>query len=159
MHIRHYYADEQQQDGASTAPYDIDISSEGIRPGTDTPVSAHSAHDFAEAPQHDGIIEVDISEPNVRSRLLEAAARDDWVPRPGAHRNYGSFAGSIHSENSFGGAFPGITHTAEGDAPDATHALLGDAFADGVLNSGDRKKMSTTRWLAERHGIKSRRMM
>ena len=27
------------------------------------------------------------------------------------------------------------------------------------MNSGDRQKMSTTRWLAERHGIKSQRMM
>lgn len=158
MHTRRYYDDEQQQDVASPAPYDIDISSVGIVPGTDTP-SAHSTHDFAEAPQHDGIIEVDISEPNVRSRLLEEAARNEWAQRPGAHRNYGSFAGSIHSDYSFGGAFPGITQTAEGEAPDATHALLGDAFADGVLNSGDRKNMSTTRWLAERHGIKGQRMM
>lgn len=125
-------------------------------PQQDTPISAHSTHDFAEAPQHDGIVEVDISEPNVRSRLLDAAAREDWSARPGVARNYGSFAGSIHSDHSFAGAFPGVPH---GDAPDATHALLGDAFADGLVNSGDRKNMSTTRWLAERHGIKSQRIM
>ena len=157
-----YYQDEGQQDASNAAPYNIDISAAGIQPGgTDTPASAHSTHDLAEAPQHDGIVEVDISEPNVRSRLLDAATRDEWASRPGAHRSYGSFAGSVHSDHSFGGAFPGISRAADGDgeAPDAAHALLGDAFADGLMNTKDRQKMSTTRWLAERHGIKSQRMM
>ncbi|KAH6629678.1 sulfate transporter family-domain-containing protein [Boeremia exigua] len=127
----------------------------------DVAAEAGSAQtDFAPAPPHDGIVEVDISEPNARSRLLDAALRDDWA-RPGVARNYGSFAGSVHSDSSFGGAFPGITRTAAGeeDPSDPTRALLGDAFADGVVNSGDRKNMSTTRWLAERHGIKSQRWM
>lgn len=153
-----YYADEQQQTPDSTAPYDLDLQQP---PASDTPPAAHSAHRSADTPQHDGIIEVDISEPHVRSRLLDAARSDDWSPRPGVARNYGSFAGSIHSDNSFGGAFPGLERSPAGEdeAPDAAHALLGDALADGLLNSGDRKKMSTTRWLAERHGIKSHRLM
>lgn len=79
--------------------------------------------------------------------------------RPGLGRNYGSFAGSIHSDRSFGGAFPGTPDSTEGDAPDAAHALLGDAVADGLMNSGNGNKMSTTRWLAERHGIKNKRIM
>lgn len=132
-----YYSDEPLPDPPSPAPYALDP---------------------ADAPQHDGILELDLAEPTVRSRLLDAAASED-APRPGVGRNYGSFAGSIHSDHSFGGAFPGITHAADGDAPDAAHALLGDAFADGLLHAGDRKKMSTTRWLAERHGIKSQRFM
>ena len=163
MHPRKsYYEEEQQQTPANTASYEVDISTTGIQPTEhETNAPAHSTHDFAETPQHDGIVEVDISEPHVRSRLLEAAQRDEWNPRPGVARNYGSFAGSIHSDNSFGGAFPGLSRSAagEGEAADATHALLGDAFAEGVMNSGDRQKMSTTRWLAERHGIKSQRMM
>lgn len=111
-------------------------------------------------------------EPTARTRLLD---HHDWdagsacadancthaaaSPRPPMGRNYGSFAGSVHSENSFGGAFPAIADTADGDAPDAAHALLGDAFADGLLNAGNSQKMSTTRWLAERHGIKNKRIM
>lgn len=159
-----YYDDEQQQTPESSAPYDIDVSALGIDPGAnDTPVSAHAAQDFAGTPPHgNGIVEVDISEPNVRSRLIEAARSDDSTPRPGVGRSYGSFAGSIHSVSSFGGAFPGLSRSPAGEeeAPDAAHALLGGAFADGVTSGGgDRKKMSTTRWLAERHGIKSQRMM
>lgn len=149
-----YYDDEQQQTPESTAPYDFD---------TTTPAAAHAAqHDFADAPHHDGITEVDITEPNLRSRLLHAARNDDSTPRPGVGRNYGSFAGSVHSDNSFGGAFPGLDRSPAGeeDASDATRALLGDAIADGLASGGgDRQKMSTTRWLAERHGIKSQRMM
>lgn len=160
MHRRQsYYDNEQQQDATNPAAYDIDISAEGIQPGNDTPISAHSTQDFAEAPQRGDIVEVDIDAPNVRSRLLDTATREDSASRPGAGRNYGSFASSIHSDHSFGGVFPGPTHTGDGNAPDATHALLGDAFADGVLNTSDRKNMSTTRWLAERHGIKGQRMM
>ena len=160
MHRRQsYYDNEQQQDVTKPVSYDIDIPSQGIQPGNDTPVSARSTQESAEASQQDGIVGVDINEPNVRSRLLDAAAREEGAARPGFGRNYGSFAGSIHSDHSFGGVFPDTTHTGDGTAPDATHALLGDAFADGVLNVSDRKKMSTTRWLAERHGIKSQRMM
>lgn len=157
-----YDDDDPQQVPDHTAPYDMDLSAHAIQPREDaTPASAHSTRDFADAPQHDGIIEVDVTEPNVRSRLRDAAQRDGWGHRPGVGRNYGSFAGSVYSDHSFGGAFPGVSRSAAGEeeAPDAAHALLGDAFADGVLNSGDRKKMSTTRWLAERHGIKSQRMM
>ncbi|KAF3039912.1 hypothetical protein E8E12_006547 [Didymella heteroderae] len=140
-----YYDNEPQQTAENAAPYNIDVQNE-----------ASSTHDFVNTPpQHDGIVEVDL-DPNVRSRLL-----DEWSARPGVARNYGSFAGSVHSNDSFGGAFPGLSRSpaGEGEAPDAAHALLGDAFADGVMNNGDRKKMSTTRWLAERHGIKSQRMM
>jgi hypothetical protein len=139
-----YYDNEPQQTPENAAPYNVDVQNE-----------ASATHDFADTPQHDGIVEVDL-DPTVRSRLL-----DEWSSRPGVGRNYGSFAGSVHSNDSFGGAFPGLSRSpaGEGEAPDAAHALLGDAFADGVMNSGDRKKMSTTRWLAERHGIKSQRMM
>lgn len=160
MHRRRsYYDDEQQQDATNPVSYNIDISAKGIQQGNDTLISAHSTQDSPETPPHNALVEADNIEPNVRSRLLDAASREEWMARPGIGRNYGSFAGSIHSDHSFGGVFPDTTHTGEGNAPDATHALLGDAFADSVSNSSDRKKMSTTRWLAERHGIKSQRMM
>lgn len=147
-----YYADEQVQTAANTAPYDIDISAAGIQPAdNDTPASAPATQDFAETPQHDGIVEVDVSEPQIRSRLLEAAQRDEWSSRPGVGRNYGSFAGSIHSDHSY----PELLRSpgGDGDDSDATRPLL------GAGSGGDRKKQSTTSWLAELHGIKSQRMM
>jgi high affinity sulfate transporter 1 len=111
--------------------YDLDIS-----PDTNQPPSAAT----------DNTDNTD-SEPTLRTRLL---ANQD---RPSTHRNYGSFVGSIHSDHSFGGPAPA--------SPDATHALLGDALTDSLLGSpgspGAHK--NTTRWLADRHGIKNRRIM
>ena len=158
MRPRRYHDDDEPQPSSSAAPHDLEFSTDGIHPTTDA-TSVHSTHEEVASPG--GIIEIDL-EPTVRTRLLN---QQDWGTfnraegRPAAHRNYGSFAGSIHSEQSFGGTFPGIRETAEGDAPDEAHAILGDAFADGVLNKGNGQKMSTTRWLAERHGIKDKRMM
>ncbi|KAH7385302.1 sulfate transporter family-domain-containing protein [Phaeosphaeria sp. MPI-PUGE-AT-0046c] len=147
---------------SSGRSYDIDISEHGMRPATDDS-SAHAVHESI-SPRQAPIADVDY-EPTARSRLLNQQNLDEGLgygtgsQRPGAHRNYGSFAGSIHSDNSFGGAFP-IQHDGiEEDAPDATHALLGDAVAEGVLNTGNGQKKSTTRWLAERHGVKNQRMM
>lgn len=136
--------------------------------GSDSPQGFDFADSSQIAPDATSIHSEPDNEPTERSRLLNQAwdpqsgyggTQDASAPRPPVGRSYGSFAGSIHSVNSFGGVFPGITETAEGGAPDATHALLGDAFADGVLNSANGQKMSTTKWLAERHGIKNKRMM
>lgn len=155
MHPHRYYDDEQR-------PYDIDISEHGMRPATDGS-SAHALNENV-SPRQEAISDIDF-EPSARSRLLKQQDADEGVgygtasPRPGAHRNYGSFAGSIHSENSFGGAFPGQNDGIEEDAPDAAHALLGDAVADSVMSAGSGQKKSTTRWLAERHGVKNQRMM
>ncbi|KAF1940019.1 hypothetical protein EJ02DRAFT_380582 [Clathrospora elynae] len=154
---RRYYDDEPQPPG-SDAPHDLEFSTDGIQPTTGTP-SIHSAHENVGPPG--AIIEIDL-EPTAHTRLLQ---HQDWdafnhgAHRPTAHRNYGSFAGSINSEQSFAGAFPGAREQAGEDAPDATHALLGDAFADSVTAKTNGPKMSTTWWLAERHGIKDKRMM
>jgi MFS superfamily sulfate permease-like transporter len=42
---------------------------------------------------------------------------------------------------------------------DPAHALLGDTLADEVLGGRVTNKMSTTKYLAERHGIRNRRTM
>jgi hypothetical protein len=155
MHRRYY--DEEAEPSSSDAPYDIAFNADGMQPATDG-ASARSTHENA-APQHDGVLEIDL-EPTIRTRLLNQQNLDfGYSSRPGVHRNYGSFAGSIHSDNSFGESFPGITETVEGDAPDATHALLGDAVADGILSSSNGQKKSTTKWLADHHGVKNQRMM
>jgi hypothetical protein len=155
MHRQRYYDEEQHPSGSDAPPYNLDFSTDGIQPAADG-ASVHSNHEDIPNPQG-GVIEIDL-EPTVRTRLL---AQQHWDAlegterQPGIHRNYGSFAGSIHSDNSFGGAFPGP----ETPESDSTHALLGDAVVDGVMNRGNGKKKSTTRWLAERHGVKNERMM
>jgi hypothetical protein len=168
MHHARYYDDDEPQHLGTSSSRNSEISADGIQPASDG-TSAQSVHEHALA-QHDGIVEVDM-EPTVRSRLLnhqnwDAASgcgdancsHGDTSPRPGNPRNYGSFAGSIRSVASFG-AYPGTTEPSEGDAPDATHALLGDAVANGNPDTAKGFKMSTTRWLAERHGVKNQRMM
>lgn len=162
MHPHRYCDDDEQRPSSSDRPYDIDISEHGMHPATDDS-SAHAVHESV-SPRQEPISNIDF-EPTARSRLLNQQNLDGvsgygtTSPRPGAHRNYGSFAGSIHSENSFGGAFPGQSDGIEEEAPDAAHALLGDAVAEGIMNAGDGPKKSTTRWLAERHGVKNQRMM
>ena len=75
-----------------------------------------------------------------------------------------------HTESGNGGVFGG-RHAGE---TDLRHGILGDALADGVFGSGtggglrganDRKDgddggtISTTQWLARKHGVKRRRIM
>jgi hypothetical protein len=158
-HHRRYYDEEPQPSGSDPA-HELEFSADGIQPvpAADA-TSIHSTHDTAGPPG--GIIEIDL-EPTARTRLLN---RQDWdsfnrgADRPAAHRNYGSFVGSIHSEQSYVDHLPGIREAAEGEAPDETHALLSDTYSDGASNKAHGKKMSTTWWLAELHGIKDKRMM
>ena len=43
--------------------------------------------------------------------------------------------------------------------PDISRRLLGDTVADGLVGGGNGPKMTKTRWLAERNGIKNTRTM
>lgn len=114
-------------------------------------------------------------EPNIRSRLL---GQDNWdaasgcgsdncghgtfSPRPlsptHSFRTYGSFSSQI-SQNGFGGPYPEGEGPSYGESADPTHGLLGDTVADGVLGGGNGHNMSTTDYLAKRHGVKNRRKM
>ncbi|KAH3956852.1 hypothetical protein HBI25_170010 [Parastagonospora nodorum] len=154
MHHQRYY-DEEQQPSSGDAPYDLEFSTDGMQPPLDG-ASAHSIPEDA-VNQQSGIIEIDL-EPTARTRLLAQQGSDGVQGRPGVQRNYGSFAGSIHSDTSFGGVFPGGTGTPDSDTSDAARALLGGASARGGVNSSGKKK-STTSWLAELHGVKNQRMM
>lgn len=77
-----------------------------------------------------------------------------FSPRQGSCTSYGSFDSS---QKGFGGTYDG--GNIDGEDVDPTHSLLGDAVADGVLGGGHGSKMSTTDWLAKKHGVRSRRMM
>jgi hypothetical protein len=115
-------------------------------------------------------------EHGLRARLL---GQDNWdaasgcgseycrhgtlSPRPlsptrGSYGTYGSFSSSV-SQQGFGGAYTDGDGPEFGDSADATHGLLGDTIADGLLGGGTGNKMSTTDYLARRHGIRVRRRM
>ena len=76
-----------------------------------------------------------------------------------------------HADSANGGVFGGR----RAGETDLQHGILGDALADGILGSGaggqldgandgkggrgDGGTISTTQWLARRHGVKGRRVM
>ncbi|KAF2004600.1 hypothetical protein P154DRAFT_531199 [Amniculicola lignicola CBS 123094] len=168
MHHPRFF-DEQPHDSSSSQPPDLAFSTDGIHPAPDH-ASIHSNDENA-PPAHSGVIlEVDL-EPHIHTRLLQQRDWDQasgcgsencnhgtFSPRPWTNRSYGSI-GSEHSRDGFGGRFPGAADAADGESSDAAHALLGDAFADGVMGGGNAHKMSTTSFLANRHGIKNQRIM
>ncbi|PSN70579.1 high affinity sulfate transporter 1 [Corynespora cassiicola Philippines] len=172
-----YDHDDGAQPHASSStspPHHLDLSAGGIVPPTDRS-SVHSTRENAPPELAGGSSDADL-EPTVRSRLLgnhqhqhhqhqhwdaasgcnnEQCNHGTTSPRPWTHRSYGSF----NSELGFGGRYPGSPDSPVDDSSDVAHALLGDAFADGVLGGGPGQKMSTTRFLAERNGIRHKRAM
>jgi hypothetical protein len=148
-------------EGSSSA-HTLGFSTDGIQPAPDH-ASVHSNGDDTR-----GALEYD-SEPTVRTRLLnqqnwdagsccgsESCNHGALSPRPWSVRSYGTVNSS--SSPGFGGLYPGGSGPT-GGSTDPTHALLGDAVADGLLGVGSGPKKSTTMYLAERHGIRHKRMM
>ncbi|KAF2122322.1 sulfate transporter family-domain-containing protein [Lophiotrema nucula] len=168
MHRTPYTDDEPPQASSS---HDLEFSTDGIQPAPDA-ASVHSNDEIAPPEHRGGIVEVD-PENTLRSRLLHQKNYKHWdqgsgcgsencnhgtlSPRPWTHRSYGSMD-STTSRDGYGGRYPGGLGE-EGENADATHALLGDTVADGLLGGGQGHKMSTTNWLAQRHGIKNQRAM
>lgn len=153
--------EEDLQPSSSSASHGLGFSTDGIEPAADQ-ASVHSNEDNAAPDLSGGIFETDL-ENAVRTRLLD---HKDWdaasgcgsencnhgtlSPRPWTQRSYGTIDSSMPS-------FPGAGREAQ--PVDETHALLGDAFADGVLGGGHGQKLSTTQYLAKRHGIAHPRTM
>ncbi|KIW63122.1 hypothetical protein PV04_09997 [Phialophora macrospora] len=115
--------------------------------------------------EHGPNVQGQIDEPsneaaNARTSLLSNYSHSRICGR--SNCNHGTFsprAPSIDSErstiNSFGG--PYADRIAEdGSAQDPVRGILGDAISESLTNS---KSLSTTRWLAKRHGIRSHRWM
>lgn len=167
MHSRSM-PDDEPEASSRTPPHDLEFSTDGIRPAPDR-ASVHSNDDNIPPEHPGGILEIDL-ESTARSRLLnqqnwdagsccgsENCNHGAMSPRPWSARSYGTM-NSGTSREGFGGRYPGGLGPS-GDSADPAHALLGDTFADGVLGGGNGQKKSTTRYLAERHGIKNQRMM
>jgi hypothetical protein len=160
--------DDEPEASSSAPPHELQFSTDGIQPAPDR-ASVHSNDENIPQEHPGGILEIDL-ESTARSRLLN---QQNWdagsccdsencnhgvmSPRPWSARSYGTMNSGM-SREGFGGRYPGGLGPS-GDSADPAHALLGDTFADGVLGGGDGQKKSTTRYLAERHGIKNQKMM
>ncbi|KAF2719304.1 hypothetical protein K431DRAFT_273036 [Polychaeton citri CBS 116435] len=92
----------------------------------------------------------------------ENCTHGTFSPRPKFNRRgYGSFAtmNSEDSEEGLGGRYAGGLGDGVGNSGDNAHGLLGDAVTDSLLGPREGNKMSTTQWLARRHGVKNTRLM
>lgn len=147
--------------GSPEASTHTDFGTSSAKSGAQVPASpAHSSPTSAQP-----LTPLDESEPNLRTHLLSprdgerSPARPQEMspptrsPRPETARSYGSFNSEIFRDG-FGGRYPG-DDTA--NTPEAAQSLLGESVTDGLL--GGQGKASTTSWLAERHGIRNKRMM
>jgi hypothetical protein len=144
----------------------LDIDAKGAHP-------LHSDHaspiqDQTRTEVAGGIEEPAVAEADIHTRLLDDYHRASVCGN--RHCNHGTFSprcsirssrgGSISSQNGSGGRYPG--HTIDGGDSSQANQLLGDGIADGLLGgleSGRDSKLSTTKWLAMRHGVKNTKRM
>ncbi|RDI82730.1 hypothetical protein Vi05172_g7282 [Venturia inaequalis] len=135
----------------------------GTRPTSaeEAATAMDESEQLAEPPQWRG------NELSAKTRLL---GDEQWVAASGyGYENYSprpvsTRQGSYMSYRSFDAAQKGFGVTygggdMDGEDVDPTQSLLGDAIADGVMEGGHGSKMSSTEWLARKHGVRSRRMM
>jgi hypothetical protein len=152
------------QDAEREAQYSP-MSSPPLQPQDDGPSTA-AGNSLTE---DNGLVQGQILEStqggsNARTCLLEdynrgaaCGSRDcnhgTFSPRPS------SYANSISSGHDPGGRYArGIRE--DGDAADQSNRLLGNSFVDTIFGGPRRdKKMSTTQWLAFKHGIKNQRLL
>jgi hypothetical protein len=110
------------------------------------------------------IVEPTQAEPNARTRLLEDYHRGaacgsrncnhgTFSPRPRSYQN------SISSSNDPVGRY-GSGIEGDGGVADQSSRLFGDTFADPIFGERRRdKNMSTTQWLAFKHGVKNQPLL
>jgi hypothetical protein len=110
------------------------------------------------------IVEPAQAEPNARTRLLEDYHRGaacglrncnhgTFSPRPRSYQN--SISSGNEPVDRYGSGIEG-----DGGAADQSSRLFGDPFADTIFGERRRdKKMSTTQWLAFKHGVKNPRLL
>lgn len=154
-------------DGGKHSPksHGIEFSSNGGFPEPEQPAPS-SGYDGPPFEDVQGrLSEPTHREADARTRLLEDYHRSGACGS--RHCSHGTFSPGIRSHkssvssnssvNGFGGRWPGELND-DGNAHDNMHNVLGDTLTDGVLPQRTNT-MSTTKWLAERHGIKNSRAM
>jgi hypothetical protein len=115
-----------------------------------------------------GIVESSSREADARTRLLEnyhrgsvCGARDCNHGTFSPHvRAQGSTSSNVSTIDGFGGRNGDDINNEDGEVRDTTRGLIGDLFADGLFGSARRPaSMSTTKWLATKHGVRNQRTM
>jgi hypothetical protein len=122
------------------------------------------------------------SSPGIRGKLVEPAQREaDARTRlledyhkgsvcGSKHCNHGTFSPHVRPQDSpssnvsimrgFGGRNAEDMSDDDGETRDRTRGFVGDAFADGLFGgSRSGTPMSTTKWLATKHGVTNQRAM
>jgi hypothetical protein len=110
------------------------------------------------------IVEPTEAEPDARTRLLEDYHRG--AACGSRNCNHGTFSprlrsyqNSISSGNDPVGRY-GSGIEGDGGAADGSSRLFGDTLSDTIFGEQRRdKNMSTTQWLALKHGVKNRRLL
>lgn len=79
--------------------------------------------------------------------------------------NHGTFSPHTHSRSDsttsnenrygFGGTYPGTPGAGDGNSGSGSGGVFGESFVASMAGQSNGKKMSTTSWLAETHGIKN----
>ena len=135
-----------------------------LGPGTPDPLTTEPARmeSAEEVTAFGDIIEPSAEESTEHSALLDSYHHSRVCGlRNCNHGTFSPRAGSLHSpsgsidKTSYGGPYP----PAVADDARSTYSaqgILGDALADSM---GGGKRMSTTKWLAQKHGIKGQRWM
>jgi hypothetical protein len=112
-------------------------------------------------------VETPQREADARTRLLEEYHKGSVCGV--RHCNHGTFSPHIRAQGTessngstidgFGGRH-GDDMNDEGETRDRTRGFIGDTFADGLFGGFRRgTSMSTTKWLATRHGVQNHRTM
>jgi len=153
-----------QSDDEHHSPFSQDPHVEGdtIRPAASEPTSPYTgpAHIAVEG----GITEPSSQDVDARTRLLQSyndhpgcglksCNHGTFSPRPTVRRSYFSHDSQSGRRGSYarGGSVDGTTSVPDGAS--------GDAAGDWTLGGGKGKRLSTTQWLAKRHGVKNPRRM
>ena len=154
-------SDDADKSYPQSAPISIDNDRSLLQSGDHTAPTEHVG-----GPTVRGrIVEPSEYEADARTRLLQDYSRAHACGSDSC--SHGTFSprvaspsqGSIvSSNNGFGGRYNGGINE-DGVAPSRTHRWFGDAFTDGVMSGGRGSTMSTTKWLAMKHGVKNRRTM
>ncbi|KAI9797484.1 MAG: hypothetical protein M1825_005992 [Sarcosagium campestre] len=148
-----------------TAPeHQARISEDGIHPQVD---------DHSEPTEHQSSAQAgaELEGAQGASAQSNLQAQQHWIDHSHAHdgpcnhgtlspralsRHKGSSFSSGESRDAFGGPYAGALASGSSANP---QGILGDTFIDGVLGGTDGPKVSTTQWLARRHGVKHTRSM
>ncbi len=114
-----------------------------------------------------GLIEPSQREADARTRLLEDYHKGSVCGTKDC--NHGTFSPHVRPLDSpssnvsimkgFGGRNGDDIDDDDGDIRDGTRRLIGNTFAEGLFGGSRDTSMSTTKWLANKHGVKNQRAM